>query len=153
MLQCDTGSFQPIDVRPCQFLTEVGLKIRPSSSKSYSKTDPICSHETILVSSRPWDIIQVGLISDATEWYWLLLAHWCQAMQIFDSSLLKIGPSSSKSDSKSDTICGDETILVTSRPLDIINMGLISDATVWYWLLLARWCQAMPIFDSSWTEN
>jgi hypothetical protein len=33
-------------------------------------------------------------------------------------------------DPKSDPICGHETISVAFRPLDILHMGLISDAEV-----------------------
>jgi hypothetical protein len=49
------------------------------------------------------------------------------------------------SDRKSDPICGHETISVASRLLEILHMGLISGASVWYRLLLAWWCQAMSI--------
>jgi hypothetical protein len=47
---------------------------------------------------------------------------------------------------KTDGIGSHQTISVASRPLNILHMGLISDVEQWCWILLAHWCQAMPIF-------
>jgi hypothetical protein len=47
---------------------------------------------------------------------------------------------------KSHGICGHETISAAFRPLNILHMGLMSDAAEWCWLLEAHGCQAMPIF-------
>jgi hypothetical protein len=48
------------------------------------KSHGICGpHETISASSRPLNILHMGLMSDAAEWCWLLVAHGCQAMPIF----------------------------------------------------------------------
>jgi hypothetical protein len=59
---------------------------------------------------------------------------------------LKVCHFTSKSEPKTDEIGIHQTISVASRPLDILHMGLISDVAVWCWLLVAHWCQAMPIF-------
>jgi hypothetical protein len=47
---------------------------------------------------------------------------------------------------KSDGICGQQTISAAFRPLNILHMGLMSDAAEWCWLLMAHVNQAMPIF-------
>jgi hypothetical protein len=46
-----------------------------------------------------------------------------------------------------------ETISVASRSLEVLHMGLIRDAEVWCWLLVAHLCQAMPIFGLQLAES
>jgi hypothetical protein len=43
----------------------------------------ICGHETISAASRPLNILHLGLMSDAVEWCWLLMAHGCEVMPIY----------------------------------------------------------------------
>jgi hypothetical protein len=49
----------------------------------------ICGHEPISAASRPFDILHIGLMSDAEEWFRLLGAHGsgCQAMPNFGSQM------------------------------------------------------------------
>jgi hypothetical protein len=70
----------------------------------------------------------MGLMSDAKEWCWLLVAYGCQAMTIFVRQLEKIFGSHQQFWTKSHGICGHETISAASRPLNILHMGLMSDA-------------------------
>jgi hypothetical protein len=32
-------------------------------------------------------------------------------------------------------------------------MGLINDVLVWFWLMMAHWCQVMPNFYRQFAEN
>jgi hypothetical protein len=63
----------------------------------------------------------MGLMSDAEEWCWLLVANVCQVMQTFGKLLAESLALSSKSGPKikSHGICGHETIVsAASRPLE-----------------------------------
>jgi hypothetical protein len=72
----------------------------------------------------------MGLMSDATEWCWLLMAHGGQAILIFGLWLAEsLACYSSANLDKSHGICGYETISAGSRSLNILHMGLMSDAT------------------------
>ena len=90
----------------------------------------------------------MGLMSDAAEWCWLLVAHGCQAMPIFRWQLAERFGTHTQNWTKSHGICGHETISAASRPLNILHMGLMSDAAewCWCWLMVALVCQAMSTF-------
>jgi hypothetical protein len=70
----------------------------------------------------------MGLMSDTGEWCWLLMAHRGQAMQIFELQLAESLALKANLD-QNHGICGYETISAVSRPLNILHMGLMSDAT------------------------
>ena len=88
------------------------------------------------------------LVSYAEEWCWLLEAHECQAKPIFGSRMAETLALISKYEPIANSlgIDGHETISTASRPLNILHMGLMSDAEEWCWLLEAHGCQAIPIF-------
>jgi hypothetical protein len=81
----------------------------------------------------------------------LLVAPVHQATPIFNSSWLKIG-THQQIWTKNQGICGrgHETISAASRPLNVLHIGLMSDAAWLYWILVAPVHQAMPIFDGDW---
>jgi hypothetical protein len=86
MFQCGSGSWWTIiGVRPCQFLSTSWQKLEHLSSNLNQNCTPfVCSHETISVATtRPLNILHMGLINDVLVWFWLLLSHWCQAVSIF----------------------------------------------------------------------
>ena len=53
---------------------------------------------------------------------------------------------------KTDAIGSHETIWVAFWPLHIINVDLIGGVAMSYLLLMAHWCQTMPIFYCSWLK-
>jgi hypothetical protein len=111
------------------------------------KSDGICGQQTISAAFRPLNILHMGLMSDAAEWCWLLMAHVSQAMPIFWKWLAEsFALLQQQICIKSHGICGQQTISAASRPLNILHMGLMSDAAEWCWLLMAHVSQAMPIF-------
>jgi hypothetical protein len=84
MLQSGAGSWWPMVARPCQFLDCGWLPLDAHQLIwIWTKSNGICGHETISVAFRPLNILHMGLMSDAAEWYWLLVAHGCQTMPIF----------------------------------------------------------------------
>jgi hypothetical protein len=118
------------------FLTAFG-------SKFWSKTHDTSNHDTVSVASRHMDMLHVGLISDVAVWCWLLLAWWCQAMSILVNNWLNVWHFNQQIWSKTHDTSNHDTKSVASRPLDMLQMGLISDVALWCWLLLAQWCQAV----------
>jgi hypothetical protein len=118
-----------------------------------TKTDPICGHETISVAFRLLHIIHMGLISDVEVCCWLLECCSCQAMPIFGQQLAESLALFKQIRTKSDPICGHETISVAFRLLHIIHMSLISDVEVCCWLLECCSCQAMPIYGQQLAET
>jgi hypothetical protein len=94
------------------------------------------------------NILHMGLMSDAGEWCWLLMAHGGQAILVFGLQLAEsLAPYSYQQIwTKSHGICGYETISAAFRSLNILHMGLMSDATELCWLLIACECQAILIF-------
>jgi hypothetical protein len=113
-----------------------------------TKSDPICGHETISVASRLLHIIHMSLISDVEVCCWLLECCSCQAMPIFGQQLAESLALFKQIRTKTDPICGHETISVPSRPLHIIHMSLISDVEVCCWLLE---CCSCPGHANLWT--
>jgi hypothetical protein len=96
----------------------------------------------------------MGLMIDDPEWCLLLLAHRCQAMPSFALQLAECLALMSKQIwTKSHGICGHETISATSRSLNNIHVGLMSDDAEWCWLLVALGCQAMPSFGWQLAES
>jgi hypothetical protein len=55
---------------------------RPHDQQIWTKSHGFCDHETISAASRPLNILHMGLMSDAAEWCWHLMAHGCQAIPI-----------------------------------------------------------------------
>jgi hypothetical protein len=55
--------------------------------KSEPQLDPIIGDGSISDASRPLNILHMCLISDVEMKRWLLVAHLCQAMPIFQQQL------------------------------------------------------------------
>jgi hypothetical protein len=67
------------------------LKVWHYHQQIWTKSHYICGHETTSAASRPLNILHMGLMNDAAEWCWLLVAHGCKAMPIFGQQLLAAG--------------------------------------------------------------
>jgi hypothetical protein len=78
------------------------------------------------------------------------MVHGYKAVQIFGWQLLAFLKAESLALTNSGGICGHETIPVPAAPrlLNILHMGLMSDAAewCWCWLLMVHGYKAMPIF-------
>jgi hypothetical protein len=91
--------------------------------------------------------------SDLPMWYWLLLAHWCQAMPFFGVKLAESLALHYQIWAKTDGIGRHKTISVVFRPLNILHMDMANYKVMWHWLLLAHWCQAIPFFGVKLAES
>jgi hypothetical protein len=139
MLQSGAGSWWLTGARLCKFVDGSWPKVWHWHEQIRTKVRGICGDETISAASSPLNIIHMGLMSDAVEWCWLLVAHWCRAMRVFGlRGWLKVWHLHEQIWIQSHGICGDETISAASRPLTFLNMGLMSDAAEWCWLLVAH---------------
>jgi hypothetical protein len=141
--------------RPCHFSDDSWLKVWHSSApKSGPKVMAFVVHKTKPVASRPINILHMGLMNDSEDWFLLLVVHGCQAMSFFKLKLAEsLALIITQILTKSDGICGLETIPVAYRPFNILHMGLMSDAEEWFWLLVVHGCQTMPIFQCQLAES
>jgi hypothetical protein len=93
----------------------------------WTKNQGICGHETISAAFRPLNVLHMGLMSDAAGLCWILVVPVHEAMPIFDGGWLKVGIHQ-QIWTKNQGIYGHETISAASRPLNVLHMGLMSDA-------------------------
>jgi hypothetical protein len=145
MLQSGAGSWWLTGAGHCQFVDVSWWIVWHWHEQIWIQSHGICGDETISAASRPLNIIHMGLMSDAAEWagsWWPTGAGSCQFV---DGSWQKVLHWHEQIWTKSHGICGNETISAASRPLNILHMGLMSDAAEWCWLLVAHECGVMLI--------
>jgi hypothetical protein len=118
----------------------------------WTRNHGICGRVTISAASRPLNILHMGLMNDAAEWYSLVI-QWMPGHANFGRVKGCKGLHwSAHLDKKSWHLCFRETISAASRPLNILHMGQMNDDAEWYWLVMAHWCQAMPIWNRIWLK-
>jgi hypothetical protein len=83
----DTGvAQQHLIAHQCQAMTHFqprGVKSLKSLPPNLSQTHPICSHDTISVHAKLFQIIYMGPMNDTGVAQQHLIAHQCQAMTHF----------------------------------------------------------------------